>query len=250
MIKYSMTLLLVASLLGCDEPEKKEFKYIIEVQTYGPPFEQIVDAEVLFYDENEIMQDPVFILKSELNHNNVATTTIEQNEPFGRFFIFAQKGNLNTIRLPVVSTGGGISVDSESDRYVARLTRTPTKLQFQISDGADPVEDAEIQIYFSEESYNKNLPAQEDESGLTESYFPNLVIDGKWLYEYFMGKTDENGFLLLDNLEPKAYWFRVHKGALNNDDGIYKLDAPLPDDPNHVTTILINIKINGLPHCI
>ena len=131
----------------------------------------------------------------------------------------------------------------------ATLTNTPTKLRLLVYREGRPVEDAQVQLYFTEQAYQDSLAAQEDFEALKPTYgYPRAEAsdpEGSFIYhnkDYFLQTTNEAGEVYFDNLEPRNYWFRISKDTLSNEGAIIRTREALPR--NTETTTQMEVGIN------
>ena len=134
---------------------------------------------------------------------------------------------------------------------IATLTNTPTKLRLSVSHLGRPVAGAEVQLYFTEQTYQDSLAAQEDFEHLrpTYGYFvddPSVSDEKEYLtyivQDNFLQTTDEAGEVYFDNLEPHNYWFRIIKDTLSNENTTVRTLRALPRDADITTDMKIGIK--------
>ena len=131
----------------------------------------------------------------------------------------------------------------------ATLTNTPTKLRLLVYREGRPVEDAQVQLYFTEQAYQDSLAAQEDFELLKPTYgYPRAEAsdpEGSFIYhnkDYFLQTTNEAGEVYFDNLEPRNYWFRITKDTLSNEGMIVRTREALPRNAETTTQMEIGIE--------
>ena len=133
----------------------------------------------------------------------------------------------------------------------ATLTNTPTKLRLAVSHLGQPVEGAEVQLYFTQQAYLDSLAAQEDFEQLRPTYgYPtddpstsdNIPSFINHVDENFLRTTNEAGEVLFDNLEPRNYWFRITKDTLSNQGTTVRTLRALPRDAEITTTMTVGIR--------
>ena len=136
-------------------------------------------------------------------------------------------------------------------RIYATLTNAPTRLQLSVSHQGQPVEGAKVQLYFTEQTYQDSLAAQEDFERLqpTYGYFvddPSVSDEKEYLtyivQDNFLQTTDEAGEVFFDNLEPRNYWFRITKDMLSNEGTTIRTLRALPRDAEINTVMTVGIK--------
>ena len=132
----------------------------------------------------------------------------------------------------------------------ATLTNTPTRLQLSVSHQGQPVEGATVQLYFTEQTYQDSLAAQEDFEHLRSTYgYPtddpttsdNIPSFTNHVDENFFQATNEAGEVFFDNLEPRNYWFRITKDTLSNENTTVRTLRALPRDANINTSMTVGI---------
>lgn len=145
----------------------------------------------------------------------------------------------------------GSSSHRNYDGVYTTMTNTPARLQLSISHLGQPVEGASVQLYFTEQTYLDNLPAQEDLEQLkpTYGYAPtdtstsdNIPSFINHVDENFLQTTDKEGIVVFDNLEPRNYWFRISKDTLSNESGIVSTLRPLPRNAETTVNMTVGIE--------
>ena len=136
---------------------------------------------------------------------------------------------------------------TESTVISMRLSNTPTKLQINVTNNGIPVDSAVVQLYTSQDFMVNEMKPQENLLLMTGNVYGRWEEVTEWfindsLKPIFCQTTDKDGVAWFDNLEPRAYWFTVSKGPMNNSSGIVTTDGPLPDDPDLTTNMTINIQ--------
>ena len=140
---------------------------------------------------------------------------------------------------------------SNFHRVFATMTNSPTRLQLSVSHQGQPVEGAKVQLYFTEQTYQDSLAAQEDFDHLrpTHGYFVDEEgTTGEERYfvnqnkEHFLQTTDKEGVVTFDNLEPRNYWFRITKDTLSNENTTVRTLRALPRDADITTSMTVGIK--------
>ena len=133
----------------------------------------------------------------------------------------------------------------------AVLTNTPTELRLSIFHEGQAVEDAQVQLYFTEQAYGDSLAAQQDFEQLRPTY--GYFVDeegttGEERYfidqnkDTFLQTTNESGEAYFDNLEPRNYWFRITKDTLSNEGTVIRTREALPRDADITTQQEVSIK--------
>ncbi len=149
----------------------------------------------------------------------------------------------------LINSFNGVSV-TDGKGY-ATLTNTPTSLQLSVSHLGQPVEGATVQLYFTEQTYQDSLAAQEDFEHLRPTYgYPtddpttsdNVSSFINRVDETFLQTTDEEGIVFFDNLEPRNYWFRITKDTLSNEESVIRTKEALPRDANTSTVMTVGIN--------
>lgn len=132
---------------------------------------------------------------------------------------------------------------------IATLTNTPTKLRLSVSHLGQPMAGAQVQLYFTEQTYQDSLVAQEDFDHLRPTYgYPRAEAsdpEGSFTYyaeEHFLQTTDEAGEVYFENLEPRNYWFRITKDTLSNENTTVRTLRALPRDADITTDMTVGIK--------
>ena len=137
------------------------------------------------------------------------------------------------------------------DGSFATLTNTPTRLQLSVSHQGQPVEGATVQLYFTEQTYQDSLAAQEDFDHLrpTYGYFvddPSVSDEKEYLtyivQDNFLQTTNEAGEVFFNNLEPRNYWFRITKDTLSNENTTIRTLGTLPRDADITTSMTVGIN--------
>ena len=183
-------------------------------------------------------------------------------DSIGSLWFATHKDTLSNLR--GVSKYGGspehneiVIVEQSSKGYdnyngvFATLTNIPTKLSLSVSHLGQPIEGAAVQLYFTEQTYQDSLAAQEDFEHLRPTY--GHFVDGEGTTgeeryfvnqnkEHFLQTTDEAGEVYFDNLEPRNYWFRITKDTLSNENTTVRTLRALPRDAeiNNIMTVGIN----------
>ena len=133
----------------------------------------------------------------------------------------------------------------------ATLTNTPTKLRLLVYHEGQPVEGAQVQLYFTEQAYQDSLAAQEDFEQLRPTYGYYVddpsVSDEKeyliWINEdNFLQTTNKAGEVYFDNLEPRNYWFQITKDTLSNEGMIMRTREALPREAEITTQMEVSIQ--------
>ena len=150
-----------------------------------------------------------------------------------------------------------VIVGRKSDEYenyhavYATLTNAPTRLQLSVSHQGQPVEEAIVQLYFTEKTYQDSLAAQEDFEHLrpTYGYFvddPSVSDEKEYLtyitQDNFLQTTDKEGVVIFDNLEPRNYWFRITKDTLSNESTTTRTLRALPRDADITTSMTVGVE--------
>jgi hypothetical protein len=136
-------------------------------------------------------------------------------------------------------------------RIYATLTNSPTRLQLSVSHQGQPVEGATVQLYFTEQTYQDSLAAQEDFEHLRPTYghqsddpdLPDPI--GSFIYrveDNFLQTTNEAGEVFFDNLEPRNYWFRITKDTLSNEGTVVRTREALPRDADISNIMTVGIE--------
>lgn len=125
---------------------------------------------------------------------------------------------------------GNCSPEEEVAPDTVSEAAVETSLELNILDElGNPVEGALVKLYNSEENY-----IQESE---------NEIV--------FSGRSDKNGKVLLQSLEPQAYYFSVTHGAssiLTNWEGVVTTEEPLKE--NKINTLNVVIKESVLGYIV
>jgi hypothetical protein len=151
----------------------------------------------------------------------------------------------------IVITERGSNLSANYAYVVATLTNTPTKLRLSVFHKGQAVEGATVQLYFTEQTYQDSLAAQEDFERLRPTY--GYFVDeegttGEERYfvdqnkEHFLQTTNEAGEVYFDNLEPRNYWFRITKDTLSNEGTTIRTLRALPRDAEIITQMEVGIK--------
>lgn len=127
------------------------------------------------------------------------------------------------------------------------LTPPPAQLQLNVMHAGEPVDGANVTLYFSKEAYDLDLPATRDWEQLLASHgsFRPEQEDqstASCLKHTFVNKTDASGNVLFDNLEPRQYWFRVEKNGMTNSAGTITTDKELSTNIDLITTLTVGIN--------
>ena len=149
----------------------------------------------------------------------------------------------------LINSFNGVSV-TDGKEY-ATLTTIPTRLQLSVSHQGQPVAGAKVQLYFTEQTYQDSLVAQEDFERLRPTY--GYFVDeegttGEERYfvdqnkEHFLQTTNEAGEVYFDNLEPRNYWFRITKDTLSNENTTVRTLRALPRDAEINTIMPVGIN--------
>jgi len=261
LILWSLMIVLVNALSGCSKEEALKFLgYDLDVVGSADTNVELYLNEQDFWNRENVIfsgtieQNPDTTLWSSLNYHSGQPEV---------YWMYVYKGDFNNLRdgnscsqfsgLPPEDSGGKyftptppptpeVQSQNASNGYSVTcfpsLSLTPTRLEIQVLNNTIGVEDAEVQLYFSEEAHVNNLTAQEDADQLTDSYTHFPPADEN----IFKQATDKDGYVLFDNLEPKQYWFRITKDGLTNDAGTINLNEALPDDMNITTSITVGIN--------
>ena len=138
---------------------------------------------------------------------------------------------------------------SNFHRVFATMTNSPTRLQLSVSHQGQPVAGATVQLYFTEQTYQDSLAAQEDFDHLRPTYgYPRAEAsdpEGSFTYyaeEHFLQTTNEAGEVFFDNLEPRSYWFRITKDTLSNEGTTIRTLRALPRDAEVNTSMTVGIN--------
>ena len=138
---------------------------------------------------------------------------------------------------------------SNFHKVFATMTNAPTRLQLSVSHQGQPVEGATVQLYFTEQTYQDSLAAQEDFDHLRPTYgYPRAEAsdpEGSFTYyaeEHFLQTTNEAGEVFFDNLEPRSYWFRITKDTLSNEGTTIRTLRALPRDAEVNTIMPVGIR--------
>lgn len=275
--------LLLGVMVGCEkeEPELEPIHYVnfhvikpgevgkldykdTDIPDDGSAFEflseKVPGAKVTMYRTYEDYLQQINPLNKDITDAN-GEVTFEVEDIYEDYYFRIEKGEFNDIRYLNEKLNSGVYdiwYRSDVDRvYTATMVsygiaaKTPTKLAFQVYHQGEVVEGAQVQLYFSEDDYLNEVPAQENKEELLPSY-------GYWkpemeAYEYtldyleslkntFSGTTDADGYVLLENLEPRTYWFRITNGELSNAAGQINLSSPLPDNADITTQLDIGLQ--------
>lgn len=178
----------------------------------------------------------------------------------GSLWFRTHKDTLSNLReVRAVGLVGGVEVNEvvnerreSSTKHgwgYATLTNTPTKLRLLVYHNSQPIEGAQVQLYFTEQAYQDSLVAQEDSIYLRPTYgyrrigasdsekaFINRVKDN------FLQITNEAGEVYFDNLEPRNYWFRIIKDTLSNEGNIIRTREALPRDAEVTTQMEVGVN--------
>ncbi|MGB3851253.1 MAG: hypothetical protein WA958_14885 [Tunicatimonas sp.] len=149
----------------------------------------------------------------------------------------------------LINRFNGVTVSN--GKAYATLTNTPTRLQLSVSHQGQPVEGAAVQLYFTEQTYQDSLAAQEDFDHLRPTY--GYFVDeegttGEERYfvnqnkERFLQTTNEAGEVYFDNLEPRNYWFRITKDTLSNEGTVVRTREALPRDADISNIMTVGIR--------
>ena len=149
----------------------------------------------------------------------------------------------------LINSFNGVSV-TDGKAY-ATLTILPTSLQLSVSHLGEPVEGAQVQLYFTEQTYQDSLVAQKDFDHLRPTY--GYYVDDPsvsdeedyfvWINEdNFLRTTDEEGVVIFDNLEPRNYWFRITKDTLSNEETTVRTLRALPRDAEINNIMAVGIE--------
>lgn len=172
--------------------------------------------------------------------------------------MWVEKGNLTSARnaMPESHFYGNkfgtaaplVTFNDASDHRSVKnisLTVAPAALQINVLHNGQPVVDALVQLYFSQEAYEQEVPAQADSEQVKSTYgyskeYPESYIDD--LSMFFLAHTTQQGEAYFPNLEPKRYWFKVTKNGMSNSSGTISIEQPL----NNATyaTRVITVGIN------
>ena len=151
----------------------------------------------------------------------------------------------------IVIAPQGVDQYENYSEVFATLTNTPTKLRLLIYHEGQPVEGAQVQLYFTEQAYQDSLAAQEDFKALKPTYgYPtddpttsdNISSFIRRVKDNFLQTTNETGEVYFDNLEPRNYWFRITKDTLSNEGVIVRTREALPRDAEIITQMEIGIE--------
>jgi hypothetical protein len=149
----------------------------------------------------------------------------------------------------LINRFNGVTVSN--GKAYATLTNTPTRLQLSVSHQGQPVEGATVQLYFTEQTYQDSLAAQEDFERLRPTYgYPtddpttsdNIPSFINHVDENFFQTTNEAGEVFFDNLEPRNYWFRVTKDTLSNEGTVVRTREALPRDADISNIMTVGIR--------
>ena len=257
MKKSILIILLLVSLSACKEEETVSYNLLIFT---GYPTEQdILYRTSMFTHSNT----KVNIYESEIDYllnQNIINEGLTDNEgtfssrvsgQINQYWYKAVNDTLNNLRFNDISndpnSGWGGGEFYKEKIMLIRLSTTPTKLEITVTDNLlNPIEGAEVQLYFSKQEYTDNKPAYLNLVEYSKSY-------GNWIgaSEFsinnqikpnFYGLSDQNGIVYFDNLEPRKYWIRVSSGALSNAQSVIETNGKLPDDPNITNTLSIMIQ--------
>lgn len=259
-IKHAVLLCALVMFMasGCNEEDERDLRWVSVVFAYSPPEngsasvgDKIFDFQYFLYENQQdyfLDQNRIIPTEQELDATGELCICYKNPEKIS-YYVRAVKGDLNNLRY------GPLFFDVTSNRYQETfdnpnsqslrvvLTKTPTRLQLNIQDGFEPVEGAEVTLYFTEEDFENDTPAWLNNDELETSY-GRWVSDkaGEVLSLNFVKTTDSEGVVLFDNLEPKQYWFKVEKDGQTNASGRIKTDGSLPDDADITTVYTVGIN--------
>lgn len=235
---------------SCNDSEKSEKTiniftynrqdYLDGIYDYNLPRKgtPVENADVSLYTDEldyRLEENPVFTGKTD--NNGQIRVPADQD-----YFAVVKKGRLNTYRLDRQRSLKILAVSSGANWA---LTSTATQLTLKVFHQGEPVSNARVYLYVSEEDYNNNLIYQETEDKKTlADRFPDLLYE---LYTYHLNAyTTLEGEAVFQFLEPREYWFRVkyttNDGETLTNKSKIKLDGSLPDDPNTNTILQVGLE--------
>lgn len=204
-----------------------------------------VGASVYFYDS-----ETDYLLNQNPSHTQIldarGMASITDNSD-KKYWIRITLDTLNNLRDGAIYsdtfTTTGFPVNANAGTFYAKrantciLSTTPVTLQLNVKNLGAAVNGATVRLYYNLDDYNNDkLPFQN-----TTTYSQVFYVYG-YQYPTFTGTTDASGAVVFTNLEPRKYWFRVVKGAMNNNGGTINTTNKLADDPNVTTSIDVGIN--------
>lgn len=242
-------------LSSCDKNQEapKEYPTIVHAYYYNST-ERYSDATVSLYESEEDFlfgENPVAVGVTPEDIGQQFWHYDKESKPY---WYRVELGELNNMREYLLTQESGDSYfeyryktqrRENSPGYVTYegetlLSRTPARLQITVVDNSlNPVENAAVQLYFSEDDFENDVPAYLNEKELEISYeISHLAI----LPEVFSGVTDSEGVIVFDFLEPRHYWFKITRHEMTNNNTTFKTTEPLPDNWNVTNSMTVVIQ--------
>ncbi len=259
LLPFFVIFTLVGITISCQSPQPKPNKNLIfrtgipghTNSNFFQNLEPIGGVKIKYFNS----------LINWLNNANAidsGVTDINGFLPFSTFiesgdtlFIKAEKGGLSNLRFKDIKAYAPLPTQKSSTQisqyFGLRLSDTPTQMGIQIRDGLTPMQNYTIQLFLSQEDYDKDQPADEQISLSTLNYgnWQDASISNKndYFYPIFNQQTNEIGMAYFHSLQPRAYWFKVYDESQNEVAVLpNSTSTPLPDDPNLTSIFTLQIQ--------
>ena len=257
MKKSILIILLLVSLSACKEEETVSYQLLFH-SVYPVESDFITYSNMIIRPNTSVKvyeSELDYLLNQNLVHEGITDESgilrIKVNGQTEKYWYSFTKDTLNNLRFGDFTNDqsfgwSGSELNKEKVLYI-RMSTTPTKLQINVTNNKlNPIANAEVQLYFSEQEFIDNQPAHFNLIEISKSY-GNWTLASDISINYrlkpiFQSFTDNNGVAYFDNLEPRKYWIRVSSGALSNAQSVIETNGKLPDNPNITNTLSIMIQ--------